>query len=405
MDTSKIRNDFPALSKNPGLIYFDNACTTLKPKKVIDAITAYYSEYSACAGRSNHSLSRKTDEAFSRSRETVAKFIHAKPEAVVWVRNTTEGINTVAEGFDYSKRKKVLTSNLEHHSMLLPFQRLMHEGKISLEFVKADSQGRFDPAMWEGAIDSQTALVAVHHTTNTTGASPPLQQIITAAHGHGAKVLLDCAQGAPHSPIDLGKLDADFIAFSSHKMCGPTGVGVLAGKAEALESLRTHNIGGETISSATLDSHVPLPLPKRFEAGIQHYAGAIGLAAACDYLSSIGMGKISEHEKMLVQALVREIESDSELCKKITIYGPADPRLRNSAILSFNLSGITAHQVSITADKISGIALRSGLFCAQPAMEHFGAQGGAVRASLYLYNTQDEIVKCVQTLKQISKLS
>jgi cysteine desulfurase / selenocysteine lyase len=322
----------------------------------------------------------------------------------VWVRNTTEAINTVAEGFDFSKRRQVVMSNLEHHSLLLPFQRLAIEKKIDLQFVKADGEAQFAPSAWANAISKNTALVAVHHTTNTAGTSPNLPEIIKAAHDNGALVLLDCAQGAAHSPIDLQRLGADFIAFSAHKMCGPTGIGALVGTPEALSSLRTHNIGGETISTATLDSHVPMPVPKRFEAGIQHYSGAIGFAASCKYLSAIGMENIASHEKKLVQMLQSQLEADTALREKLVFYGPQSASMRSSAILAFNLKGISAHQVSITLDKLAGIAVRSGVFCAQPAMEHFGAPNGAVRASLYFYNTEEEITKFVSALKTASAL-
>jgi len=404
MDIGKIRNDFPVLQKHPKLIYFDNACTTLKPKPVIDAIAGYYSGYSACAGRSNHSLSRQTDEAFTLARENVAKFIKAPTESVVWMRNTSEGINTVAEGLDYSKRKKVVLSNLEHHSLLLPFLRLHNEGKIKLEYALANQSGEFSEDAFSSQIDSNTALVAVHHTTNTTGAKAPLETIIKSAHDAGAQVLIDGAQGVPHSPTDFNRLGADFLAFSAHKMCGPTGIGALVGKADALSSLRTHNIGGETISSATLSSYSPLPAPKRFEAGIQHYAGAIGFAAACKYLSSIGMENAAAHEKKLIASLQSTLQNEKALESKLTIYGPASASSRSSALLAFNLNGLSAHQVSITLDKLSSIAVRSGLFCAQPAMEHMGAKDGAVRASLYIYNTQDEIVKFALALSEIAKL-
>lgn len=405
MDVKKIREDFPALAKNHRLIYFDNACTTLKPRLVIDAITAYYSEYSACAGRSNHALSRKTDEEYSRARESVAKFVRARPESVVFMRNATEAINTVAEGFDFSSRRIVVLSNLEHHSLLLPFQRLAQEGKITLRFVKADSEGKFKIDDWKAAITRDVALVGVHHTTNTTGTTAPVKEIAKLAHDNGARLLIDAAQGAAHAQIDFASLDADFLAFSAHKMCGPTGIGALVGKSDALERLRTHNIGGETVLSATLESNVMLPVPKRFEAGIQHYAGAIGFGASCEYLSKFGMQNIASHEKTLITKMQKLLEEEKKLSGKLTIIGPKNPSDRHSAILAFNIKGITPHQVSISLDKLSGIAVRSGLFCAHPAMQHFGARDGAVRASLYLYNNEEELSAFAQTLAKISELS
>lgn len=397
MDAQKIRPDFPVLSSSKA-IYFDSACTSLKPRAVIDAEARYYSELCACAGRSHHSLARRTEEEFEQARERVAKFICAKREQLAWVKNTTEALNLVIHSLNYSQRKKIVTTPLEHHSLLLPIMEQERRGIAKAEYLRVLPDGSIDGASLE-AIDSSTALVAVHHTTNTTGMRAPLEKIVKAAHDEGALVLVDAAQGVPHSSVDFGRLGADFIAFSGHKMCGPTGIGCLVGKKEAFEKLDTFIAGGETVESVSLQQVKWKSAPKRFEGGIQNYAGAIGLAAACDYLSKIGMRNIEEHESKMAKLLMEAINS----VPGATIYG--SQTAQRCALVSFNLKGVAPHQVALMADSMAKIALRSGVFCAQPAMQALGAPlAGAVRASLYLYNTEEEVRIFWETLQKIAKL-
>jgi len=397
MDAEKLRQDFPILQQKQPPVYFDNACTTFKPKSVIDAVNAYNTVYPACAGRSLHKLSAKVDSEFSLARDKVAKFVGAKPEEIVWTKNTTEAINLVAHSLDYSKRKKVVMTNLEHHALILPFSRMAQKGLVQVGYAMADGKTFEIPdSEWENKIDDKTALVAVHHTNNTLGTSTNLKKIIEIAHGKGALVLVDAAQGVPHHKIDFKGMGADFLAFSGHKMLGPTGIGCLAGKYSELEKLDTFILGGETIETATLDGFVLKKPPKKFEAGIQNYAGAIGLGAACDYLSKVGMQNIGAHEKTVCKRIFDAMKS----MDKIQIYGPEEFDGRAGNIV-FNVKGAKSpHEVAITLSEMSGVCVRSGMFCAQPATEFLGAPKGAVRLSLYLYNTAAEADKFVEALQK-----
>ncbi|MGC8851206.1 MAG: aminotransferase class V-fold PLP-dependent enzyme [Candidatus Micrarchaeia archaeon] len=396
----KAREDFPLLQKRRKLVYFDNACTTLKPMQVIDAINNYYLEHSGCAGRSQHALGNEAEQIFEESRKKVARFVNAKPEEVVWTRNATEALNLVLHSLPFeNERNTILTTNMEHHSALLPCQKIAREKKLKLDFVIADKQGIVHAEQFKEKISEKTRVVVVHHTTNTTATKAPLKEIIRVAHDHGALVLVDAAQGAPHSPIDFHALDADFMAFSGHKMCGPTGIGVLCARKKLLEEIPPFLVGGETVKSASLESAEFLEPPHKFEAGIQHYAGAAGLAAACDYLSRIGMRAIEEYEEKLAAALLQELASANAV-----VYGPTDAS-KKGALAAFNLKGAkNPHEVAIMLDKSASIAVRSGMFCAQPAVEHLGAINGAVRASLYFYNTLEEVSLFGEWLKKLSQL-
>ena len=399
MDVQKTRQDFPLL-QNRKVIYFDSACTTLKPRSVIEAERNSYEEVAGCAGRSAHTLAKKTSELFEASREKVARFVNAKPDEVVWTRNTSEGLNLVIRSLDYSKRKKIVTTPMEHHSVLVPIMEQQRRGVAAMETLAVNSQGEISEGSISEKIGRDTALVAIHHTTNNTGMRSPLEKIIKAAHDNGALVLVDGAQGVPHSKVDFRKLGADFVAFSGHKMLGPTGIGCLVGKPEALAALDTFMVGGETIETVSLQKGVVFKkAPKRFEAGIQNYAGAIGLGAACEYLGKIGMQNVEAHERKMAGKLMDAIRS----VPGSAIYGSQTPENRSS-LVSFNLKNVQHHQVALMCDSLSQIALRSGVFCTQPAMEVLGAPQGAVRASLYIYNTEDEIRVFSETLGKIAKL-
>ena len=397
MDFDKIRSDFPVLQKN--LIYFDNACTTLKPKSVIDAVTAYYSEYSGCAGRSVHKLSMKTEEEFEKARKNVASFVGAPPEELVWTRNATEAMNLVAKSLDFSQKNKVVISNLEHHSALLPFQLLPSQKKIFLDFVISDSEGSLSLDDFEKKIDKKTRLVVLHHTSNVLGTSPAVHEITKIAHDNGALILIDGAQGVPHHKTDFRKSNFDFLAFSGHKMLGPTGIGCLVGKRHLLEEMSPFLVGGETITDVRLRSCTFAKPPKKFEAGIQHYAGAIGLSAAAEYLKKIGMENVEKRETELSKKLLETISGISGT----KIYGSSDYRKR-CALVSFNFKSANPKEIAMMLDKTANIAVRSGLFCAQPAMEHLNAKKGAIRASLYFYNTLEEIETFANALKRIASL-
>ncbi|MCX6767622.1 MAG: aminotransferase class V-fold PLP-dependent enzyme [Candidatus Micrarchaeota archaeon] len=394
-----IRRDFPLL-RNRKITYFDNACTTLKPQAVIDAVNGYNSEYSGCAhGRSPHRLSRDAEAAFEGARRKVAEFVGARANELLWTRNTTEGLNLVSRTIDFSKRQNVVTTVMEHHSALLPFQLLAKSGKIALDFVGADGAGRVSTKSFEEKISGKTRLVVVHHTTNTTGTTAPLQEITKIAHDNGALVLVDGAQGVPHKAVDFGRMGADFFAFSGHKMLGPTGIGCLVGRRAALEELAPFIVGGGTVTSVSLESCTFDKLPSRLEGGTQDLAGGIGLGAAADYLKKVGMHRVEEHEKKLAKALIEGLGS----VEGVKIYGPLDWR-EKCAVVSFNVGKMDPREVALMLDH-RGFAVRSGFFCAEPAMRHLGAPHGAVRASLYLYNTEDEIGAFLAELKKIARIA
>ncbi len=382
-NVERVRADFPAIAKS-GYVYFDSACTTLKPRPVIDAVREYYEESGACP-RSAHRLAREVGERFEESRRAVARFVGAKAEGTVWTRNTTEGINLVAKSLDFSKRNEVVLSNLEHHSALLPFQYLASRNVVKTRFVLADQQGEFDVNAWGAAISRKTRLVVVHHTTNTTGQRSPLRDIAKIAHDAGALVLVDGAQGVPHHALNFARLGVDFLAFSGHKMLGPTGIGCLVAKPEILEELPPFLLGGETILHATLEGMELDAAPHKFEAGIQHYDGVFGLRAAVAYLEKTGMPAIEAHEQKLAARLL-----DVLLAHGAKIYGSLNSRKR-CALAAFQIGSLTPKQAASFFDSAARIAVRGGFFCAEPAMRHFGAPRGAVRASLYLYNTLAEL--------------
>lgn len=390
-----VRNDFPFLNANPQLVYFDSACTSLKPVQVIDAEISYYKELGACAGRSSHRFGRKTSEKTEEAREKVATFVGADASGLVWTRNTTEGLNTVIRGLDYSKRKKVVTSIMEHHSVLLPLMKLRDKGTIKLEIAGCEKDGTVSTEKWSQAIDRETALVVTNNGSNTTGWKGDAREVAKMAHDNGALICVDGAQGVPHAKTEFRKDNFDFLCFSGHKMLGPTGIGALVSKKELLDRLEPLMSGGGTVKTVTGGKVDAMNDQTRFEAGVQHYGGILGLAAACDYLKRVGMEKLEAHERMLGTALRGQLEAAGAV-----VYGPQDA---HSALYSFNFKGAKPHDLALMLDK-DDIAVRSGFFCAQPAMEALGAKDGAVRASCYVYNTIDEVNKFGEALQKLKGL-
>jgi len=401
LDVNKIRKDFPLLQRminGKPIIYFDNACTTQKPQQVVDATVKYYTEYTACAGRSVHKLAIKTTEEFERAREKLAKFINTKrTEEIVWTKNTTEAMNLISHGFKFEKGDKVLTTNLEHSSGLVPWQLRAEKGDISLDFVLCNKEGEFNIKDFQEKIDKKTKLVSIIYASNVTGTKSPLEEIVKIAHDNGSLVLADAAQAAPHFPVDVKKLDVDFLAFSAHKMCGPTGMGCLYGKYDLLKQLQPFILGGETIKDADLKYHVLEDVPHRFEGGIQNYAGAIGFGAAVDYLSKIGMKNIESYEKELTKDLIEGLLTIPNL----ELIGPKDWK-KKGAIAAFNIKGMEPHDVAIVLDE-SNICVRSGMHCAYPIHKFLHFEKGSVRASLYFYNTKEEIKIFIEKLTNIAK--
>ncbi len=401
-DVEAVRQEFPIFKHHPNLIYLDSACTTLKPQRVIDAVVYYYSVLSACAGRSVYKLSAKTNQAVEGAREKVARFINAKPSEIVWTKNASESINLVARSLTLRKDENVVTSYIEHHSNLLPWQFLTKEFGAELRFIKVDSEGEVDISQVEEVIDRKTRLVAIAHTSNVLGTSLPVEEIRKIAHDNGALILADGAQSVPHFPVDVKKLAVDFLAFSGHKMCGPTGIGVLYGRDEILEELPPAYIGAGTIKTVSFTEAEMARPPQKFEAGVQNYAGIIGLSEAIKFLESIGMENIEKHEKTLMELLLNKV-SNLDFVK---IYGPLNIE-KKIGILPFNIVApngeilIDPHDLAIMMDEIADIEIRSGMHCVEPFVKELGGEKGTARTSLYLYNKREEIIKFTETLEEI----
>ncbi len=397
LNVEKIRQDFPVLTRPKPPIYFDNACMTMKPKQVIAAINRYYNEFPACGGRSHHKLGRMVTEEVEKSRTVVQKFFGAKnPKEIIFTRNTTESINLIAHSLGLKAGDTVLTTDREHNSNLLPWQMLAKKG-INHNIVPSNPDNTFDIAAFKAAMDKSVKLVSMVHTSNLDGVTIPAAEIIKIAHDHGALVLLDAAQSAPHKEVDVRKLDVDFLACSGHKMCGPTGTGILYGKYHLLEQLSPFIVGGDTVVNTTYTTaHMEKP-PELFEAGLQDYAGIIGLAEATKYLSSIGLRNIEAHEAELNKRITEGLRN----VPAVSIIGPVDPKFR-SGILSFNVSGMDPHDVAMLLDRSANVAVRSGMHCVHSWFNAHGIKGSA-RASMYLYNTPAECDIFIEALSKIVK--
>ncbi|MEK6984350.1 MAG: cysteine desulfurase [Nanoarchaeota archaeon] len=392
----KIRKDFPMLSKP--IIYFDNACMSLKPIQVINKIDEYYKEYTACAGRSAHKLARRVEEEVDKSRNEVRNFINAKHSSeIIFTRNTTEGINLVANSLGLKNGDEVIISGKEHNSNLLPWLKLGKKG-VKVKVVESNTDNTFNLENFSNSFTETTKLVSIVHTSNLDGVTNPIGEIARIAHKHEALLLVDAAQSVPHKETDVRNLDADFMAFSGHKMLGPTGTGVLYGKKELLENMEQFIIGGETVIDSTYDGYKIEALPMRFEAGLQDYAGIIGLGEACIYLKKIGMRKVAEHDGRL-NKLITECLTSS---KKINLIGPQDAEKR-SGIFSFNIDRMDPNHVSRILDASKNIMTRSGAHCVHSWFNNHNLKG-SVRASLYLYNTEEEAQIFVSEIKKLLKI-
>ncbi len=384
-----IRKDFPVLSKG---IYLDSACMSLKPRQVIDKINEYYLEYPGCAGRSLHKIGRRLEDEIAKARKEIAKFINCKDKEVVFTKNATESLNLVAHGLGLKKGDEVIISDKEHSSNIIPWLKLKKDVGIKVIIVNTTDNG-IDVDELSNLFTSNTKLVSVVHVSNLDGSVNDIAEIVKIAHSKKVKIMVDAAQSVPHIVVDVRKLDADFLAFSGHKMLGPTGTGVLYGKFSELEKLDEFIVGGETVIDATFDDYTPEEIPMRFEAGLQNYSGIVGLGEACRYLKKIGMGKIEKHEEKLM-GIVKSGLNDIE---GIEVIGA------NSGIFNFNIKGMDMHHVAKILDSSKGIMVRSGAHCVHSWYNKHDLKG-SVRASFYLYNTEDEARKFVDAVKRILKL-
>ncbi len=401
-DPYEIRKDFPVLRRRirgRRLIYLDNAATTLKPVQVVAAINRYYLYYCANVHRGFHTLSQEASEEFERAHEVIAHFIGANSwEEVVLTYNSTEALNLIAFTWGLRNVKEgdeIILTVMEHHSNMLPWRRLARIVDAKVKYVDINDDGTLKYEQFEELINERTKVVAVTMMSNVLGTINDIKRIVKLAHEVGAVVVADGAQAVPHMPVNVRELGIDFLAFSGHKMLGPTGTGILWGKKDILEELEPFKAGGDTIKDVTLDGVVWHDLPWRFEAGTPHIAGMIGLAAAAEYLMRLGMENVREHEKELVKYILSRFE---ELGDDIVVYGPKDPEIRGG-VVSFNIKGLHHHVVGKALD-LFGIAVRTGMHCAHPLHYRLGIKG-TVRASFYIYNTKEDIDALIDALRFI----
>jgi cysteine desulfurase/selenocysteine lyase len=408
VNSQALRKDFPILNRKVNgnsLIYFDNAATTQKPRQVIDAIVDYYTNHNGNVHRGVHTLSTEATDLYEKSRETTAKFINAKsPSEVIFVRGTTEAINLVAYSLGCSslgKGDEVLVSLMEHHSNIVPWEILSKCKGFTLKYAKVHDDGTLDYEDFESKITNKTKICCLSHVSNVTGTINDAKRIAKAAHEKGALMLVDGAQSVPHMKVDVQDLDTDFLAFSGHKMLGPTGIGVLYGKKEILQKMSPFQGGGEMIKEVSYSQDRCAvswnELPYKFEAGTPNIAGAVGLGAAVKYLSALGMDNVFAHEKELTKYAAERLKE----CSNITLYGPGDLS-KKCGIIPFGVKGFSSHEAAALFNEY-GIAIRSGYHCAQPLHEIFKLTSSA-RASFYIYNTKEEIDRFVDILKEIGRL-
>lgn len=397
IDIEKVRADFPILSRKVNghpLVYFDNAATSQTPKVVIDAIVEYYEQYNANIHRGVHSLSQEATDAYEQARETLrAHFNAAKKEEIIFTSGTTHGINLVANGFASQLKAgdEVIVSALEHHSNIVPWQMLCEKTGAQLKVIPMTNSGELAMDAFHELLSDKTKLVFVNHVSNALGTINLIETIIAEAHKKGAAVLIDGAQAAPHIKADVQALDVDFYVVSGHKMCGPTGVGILYGKEEWLNKLPPYQGGGEMIDQVTFEKTTYAGLPHKFEAGTPNICGGIAFGKAIEYLNELGFENIASYEHELLTYATEQLLEVGD----VTIYGTSPEK---TAVISFNIEGIHPYDIGTIIDKL-GIAVRTGHYCAQPIMDYYKIPG-TVRASFSFYNTKEEIDAFVQAVKR-----
>ena len=403
-DPVMIRREFPTLEQAVNgrpLVYLDNAATSQKPKVVLDALRAYYEDDNSNVHRGIHELSRRATVAYEESRAKVASWVGAnEPSEIVWTRGTTEAINLVSSAWgldNVGEGDEILISVLEHHSNIIPWQLLARRTGAVIKYIELDEQGRWILDELPHLLTDRTKIVAISHVSNALGTVNPVKRVAAAAHEVGALVLVDGAQGAVHTKVDVKDLGVDYYAFSGHKMCGPTGIGALWARRDLLDSMEPYQGGGEMIHFVGRDESSWATVPHKFEAGTPNIAGEIGMGAAIDFLSEVGMDAIAEHEQKLLGYALERMNKVDGIC----IYGPQSPD-EHSALISFTLGDAHPHDISTILDS-EGIAVRAGHHCAQLAMQHFGISATA-RASIYLYNTESDIDRLVEGLEQVRSI-
>ena len=396
-DVQKVRADFPILSQKVNgkpLVYFDNGATSQKPQVVIDAISKYYSEINANIHRGVHTLSQLATDAYEVSRNTIQNHLNAKHNhEIIFTSGTTFGINLVANGFSSLLKAgdEVMVSALEHHSNIVPWQFLCEKTGAKLVVIPMNEKGELILSEFDKLLSEKTKIVTVNHISNALGTVNPIEYIIKKAHGVGAAVLIDGAQATPHLRPDVQALDCDFYVFSGHKVCGPTGVGILYGKEEWLRKLPPYQGGGEMIAEVTFEKTTYADLPHKFEAGTPNIEGGIVLGTAIDYMNAIGFDNIAAYEQELLDYGTKRLQE----IEGLTIYGTSENK---ASVISFNIDGIHPYDIGTIIDKL-GIAVRTGHHCAQPIMNFFNIPG-TIRASFAFYNTKEEIDIFVEAVKK-----
>jgi len=400
-DVNKIRNEFPILHQvvnGKPLTYLDSAATSQKPRSVLDVLEKYYKEDNANVHRGIHELSRRATVAYEGARTRVAEWLGASDSSeVIWTRGTTESINLVAAtwGMDQLKEgDEVLLTTMEHHSNIVPWQMVARRTGARLRYIEMDDEGKLRLDELNQLLTDRTRLVALTQVSNALGTINPVDTVIEAAHAQGALVLLDGAQAVPHMKVDVGELQADFYAFSSHKMCGPTGTGVLWARKELLEEMSPYQGGGEMIGFVGRDESTWAEIPHKFEAGTPNIAGAVGAAAAVDFMEKVGYEAIREHEAGLLRYALNRLAEIPDL----SVYGPKELKER-SGVISFALGDAHPHDIATILDS-EAVAIRAGHHCAQLVMKHYGV-AATTRASFSLYNTTDDVDRLVHGLEVV----
>jgi cysteine desulfurase/selenocysteine lyase len=400
MNTKSIRKDFPTLRGDDAPAYLDNACVTLKPDCVIDAITEYYTKYPGCGGRSVHSYGTQVAKKVSDSRRSLASFFNAPSvNEVIFTKNATQSINQIAHGMKWSEGDVVLTTDREHNSNLVPWLQLEQEQGIDHRVVPSNADNTFDLESFEeicSEVGNKLKLVSMGHVGNLDGVSTPIKEIAKVTHDHGAIIAVDGAQSLPHMKVDVQDLDIDFIAFSIHKMCGPSGMGALWGKSDLLDDLRPIHSGGQTVVTSNYDSLQWAKPPARFEGGLGNFSGMIGAGAAIDYLAKLDMDAVQEHEVKLNKIMTLGVKD----LNGIEIIGPEDAKLRGG-ICSLLLHELPVHDIAILLDEAAAVMVRSGQHCVHSWFNNRGHTNGSLRASAYMYNTEEEAKLFSDTLEEI----